>query len=39
VAAVAGAGLGVLVYALASYLLGGAEIRQLTALARRRAQT
>jgi hypothetical protein len=39
VAAVAGAGLGVLVYALASYLVGGAEIRQLTALARRRAQT
>ncbi|MXY93170.1 MAG: murein biosynthesis integral membrane protein MurJ [Caldilineaceae bacterium SB0670_bin_27] len=39
VAAVAGAGLGVLIYALASYLLGGAEIRQLAALARRRAQT
>jgi len=39
VAAVAGAGLGVLIYMLASYLLGGAEIRQLAALARRRAQT
>ena len=39
VAAVAGAGLGVLIYALASYLLGSAEIRQLAALARRRAQT
>ena len=39
VAAVAGAGLGVLIYALAGYLLGSAEIRQLAALARRRAQT
>lgn len=39
VAAVAGAGLGVLIYLLASYLLGSAEIRQLAALARRRAQT
>ncbi len=39
VAAVVGAGLGVLIYLLASYLLGGAEIRQLAALARRRAQT
>ena len=39
IAAVAGAGTGVLIYALASYLLGSAEIRQLTVLARRRAQT
>ena len=39
VAAVAGAGIGVITYALASYVLGGAEIRQLAALARRRAQT
>ena len=39
VAAVVGAGLGVLVYVFASYLLGSAEIRQLAALARRRAQT
>ncbi len=39
VAAVAGAGLGVIIYLLASYLLGGAEIRQLAALVRRRAQT
>ena len=39
VAAIVGAGLGVLIYMLASYLLGGAEIRQLAALARRRAQT
>ena len=39
IAAVVGAGLGVLIYLLASYLLGGAEIRQLAALARRRAQT
>ena len=34
-----GAGLGVLIYVVASYLLGSAEIRQLAALARRRAQT
>ena len=39
IAAVVGAGTGVLIYALASYLLGSAEIRQLAALARRRAQT
>ena len=39
VAAVVGAGLGAFIYALASYLLGSAEIRQLAALARRRAQT
>ena len=39
VAAVVGAGFGVLIYVLASYLLGSAEIRQLAALARRRAQT
>ncbi|MCY3990409.1 MAG: murein biosynthesis integral membrane protein MurJ [Caldilineaceae bacterium] len=39
VAAVVGAGLGVLVYVAASYLLGSAEIRQLAALARRHAQT
>lgn len=39
IAAIVGAGLGVLIYALASYLLGSAEIRQLAALARRRAQT
>ena len=39
VEAVVGAGLGLLIYALASYLLGGAEIRQLSELARRRPQT
>ncbi len=35
-AAFAGAGLGVVIYALASHLLGGAETRQLWALARKR---
>ena len=39
VAAVAGAGIGALTYVLASYLLGGAEIRQLAEFARRRSQT
>ncbi len=39
VAAVVGGGLGVLIYVVASYLLGSAEIRQLATLARRRAQT
>lgn len=39
VAAVVGGGLGVLIYVVASYLLGSAEIRQLAALARKRAQT
>ncbi len=38
VAALTGAGLGVVIYALASHLLGGAETRQLWALARRRSQ-
>ena len=39
VAGVVGGGLGVLIYVVASYLLGSAEIRQLATLARRRAQT
>ena len=38
VAAFTGAGLGVVIYALVSHLLGGAEMRQLWALARRHPQ-
>lgn len=39
IVAVTGAGIGILIYALASYLLGSPEIRHLAALARRRMQT